>query len=86
MGHTFGLFTKSQQGVLFANMRARVANQNDYGNPNHPQHLPESPNAPRVRPTGMVMKRIRFLVTRASARLGDGRRFNWMRWRIALIR
>ncbi|MEI2280386.1 hypothetical protein [Paenibacillus polysaccharolyticus] len=47
MGHTFGLFTKSQQGVLFANMRARVANQNDYGNPNHPQHLPESPNAPR---------------------------------------
>lgn len=47
MGHTFGLFTKSQQGVLFANMRAKIAEDYDTGNPNHPEHLPQSPNAPR---------------------------------------
>ncbi|ATO48574.1 hypothetical protein P4V86_03430 [Brevibacillus laterosporus] len=47
MGHTFGLFTKSQKGVLFANMHAKVAEDYDTGNPNHPKHLPQSPNAPR---------------------------------------
>ncbi|WP_427052000.1 hypothetical protein [Paenibacillus sp. TC-CSREp1] len=46
MGHTFGLFSKSQKGVLFANMRAKVADKSP-GNPNHPAHLPQSPNAPR---------------------------------------
>lgn len=47
MGHTFGLFTKSQKGVLFANMRAKIAEDYNPGNPNHPEHLPQSPNAPR---------------------------------------
>ncbi|WP_405157495.1 hypothetical protein [Paenibacillus sp. FSL H8-0283] len=46
MGHTFGLFSKSQKGVLFANMRAKIADES-YGNPNNPAYLPQSPNAPR---------------------------------------
>lgn len=46
MGHTFGLFSKSQKGVLFANMRAKIADKSP-DNPNNPAYLPQSPNAPR---------------------------------------
>ncbi|MBO9598575.1 MAG: hypothetical protein J7559_12265 [Cohnella sp.] len=44
-GHTFGVFSKSQKGVTFGNMRASLVEGNS--NPNHPDN-PASPNRPRV--------------------------------------
>jgi hypothetical protein len=45
MAHTFGIFTKSQKGVTFGNMKASVVEGIE--NPNQPSN-PGSPNAPRV--------------------------------------
>lgn len=43
--HTFGIFTKSQKGVVFSQMNASFVE--GVSHPNHPDN-PESPNRPRV--------------------------------------